>query len=225
MAQSLVEHGHVTTTLPKAKDIRPFLERLVTLAVKTRKLAAAGDRAGALRARRSIHRLLGDRCIIASEHASAYNEMSDARRAKTLRMASGRRHRTGEPRGRLAFTAEAVTHRLIDKVAPRFQDRPGGYTRLIRFARSRLGDNAPLAMVQLVGNEDVPHSLTKPKRSARKRRCDARFAFAIRSAKNWTVKGKTVAADEADPNATVGEGNDAPADEAGSADAPSDEAK
>ena len=46
LAQSLVEHGRVTTTLAKAKDVQPFVERLVTLAVKLRKFEAAGERQG-----------------------------------------------------------------------------------------------------------------------------------------------------------------------------------
>src|SRR3990172_7897735 len=67
MAQSLFEHGQITTTLPKAKDLRPFVEKLVTLAVRARRLGNAGDRTGALAARRSIDSLLTDRAIIPAE--------------------------------------------------------------------------------------------------------------------------------------------------------------
>jgi large subunit ribosomal protein L17 len=185
MAQSLIEHGQVTTTLPKAKTLRPFIERLVTLAVKTRKLAAENDGAGSLRTRRRIQKLLGDRAIIPKDHRAAYAEMSDAHRAKTVRMPSGRRFRTGLPKGRMAFTAESVTHRLIETVAARFEDRPGGYTRLVRLAKRRLGDSSPLAVLQLVGDEEPPATVTKPAASARKRRADARYALAIKIAKTW----------------------------------------
>ncbi len=185
MAQSLIEHGKITTTIPKAKNLRPFVERLVTLAVKTRKLTAASDNAGALRARRSIHKLLTDRGLVPKDHQSTYDAMSDAHRAKTMRMQSGRRYRTGEPKGRLAFTAESVTHRLIESIAPRFEDRPGGYTRLVRLAKKRVGDAAQLAVLQLVGDEEAPTSLTKPGRSARRRRADARYSMAIKRAKSW----------------------------------------
>lgn len=188
MAQSLFEHGQITTTIPKAKNLRPFVERLVTLAVKTRKMTAASDKAGALRARRSIHKLLSDRGIVPKDHRAAYEGMSDAQRAKTMRMQSGRRHRTGEPKGRLAFTAESVTHRLIETVAPRYEERPGGYTRLVRLAKKRIGDAAQLAVVQLVGDEEAPTSLTKPARSARRRRADARYSMAVKRAKSWTAR-------------------------------------
>ncbi|MFQ5461168.1 MAG: 50S ribosomal protein L17 [Phycisphaerae bacterium] len=184
MAQSLVEHGRIRTTLAKAKNLKPYAERLVTLAVKARKLKHS-DPAASLRARRQIHRLLGDRSLIAQEHFAAYEEMSDAARSKTLRMASGHRHRAGDPRGRLAFTGESVIRRLIEKVAARYEDRPGGYTRLIRLPRPRKGDHAPTAILELLGDEDPPTSLTKPAKSARKRRTDARYAAAIKASKAW----------------------------------------
>ena len=185
LAQSLVEHGQITTTLPKARDVRPFFERLITLAVKVRKATRARDAGQALSARRKIYRLLGDRSLIPSEHQATYEGMSDARRAKTLRMASGRRHRTGEPQGRLVFTGESVTHRLIETIAPRYEDRPGGYTRLVQLGKCRIGDCSPLAMVQLVGDEQAPGALTRPSGSARKRRADARYGLAIKLAKTW----------------------------------------
>lgn len=183
LAQSIIQHGQVTTTLAKAKDIRPFLERIVTLAVQVRRCAANRDPVGSLSARRRIQRILSDRCLIASEHQADYDAMSDAARAKTLRMQSGRRYRTGEPKGRLAFTAESVVHRLIETVAPRYEDRPGGYTRIVRLPDRRVGDHTQLALVQFVGEEEAPGTLTKPDKSARRRRTDARYAMAIRLGK------------------------------------------
>lgn len=185
LAQNMIEHGQIRTTLIKAKNLKPYMEKIITLAVRLRKSREAGDQAAALRARRQLHGLLGERSIIPKEHLEAYTEMSDAARDKSVRMVSGRRYRTGEPRGRLAFTAESVTHRLIEKVAARFEDRPGGYTRLIRLAARRLGDHSQLAILQFVGQEEAPLSLTRPDRSARKVRTDARYALAIRLAKSW----------------------------------------
>jgi len=222
LAQSLIEHGSVTTTTPKARDIRPFFERLVSLAVKVRLRRAANDAGGALRARRAIHKLLGERSLIPSDHRSTYEDMSDATRAKTMRMATGRRHRTGDPKGRLAFTAESVTHRLIETVAQRFEDRPGGYTRLIRLPQRRLGDSATLAVVQLVGEEEAPTSLTKPHKSARSRRTDSRYAMAVRLAKRWSGKGRSAKDGGDKPTAAAppvdasGQANSAPETDAGS---------
>ena len=189
MAQSLIEHGKITTTLPKARNIRPFMEKLVTLAIKARKRAAANDDAGSLRSRRRIHKLLGERSIIPAQHRESYEGMSDAARAKSMRMTSGRRYRTGEPRGRLTFTGESIIHRLIETVAASYEDRPGGYTRLIRLAERRVGDHSQLAVVQFVGGEDAPTALAKPGRSARRRRADARYGLAIKLAKKRPGKG------------------------------------
>jgi large subunit ribosomal protein L17 len=201
MAQSLFEHGQITTTLPKAKDLRPFVEKLVTLAVRARRLGEAGDRAGALAARRSIDGLLTDRAIIPAEHRAAYAGMPDAARAKSVRMVSGRRYRTGEPKGRLVFTADSVTRRLIEKIAPRFVDRPGGYTRVIHLSETRIGDSSRLAVLQLLGNEQAPGSLTKPRKSARRRRTDARYAMAVKAAKTWSTKGRTAGPDAGESSA------------------------
>lgn len=193
MAQSLFEHGQIRTTLPKAKDIRPFCEKLITMAVKLRRYSQNNEHARALVMRRQIHHLLGDRSMIPSEHQEAYNGMTDSAREKTLRMASGRRYRTGDPKGRLVFTGESVTHRLIEKIAPKFENRPGGYTRLVRLSKRRLGDSTFLAVLQLVGDEESPGAVTKPRKTARQRRTDARYAFAIKLSKSRKSKTKPVA--------------------------------
>ncbi len=183
LAQSLIEHGQVRTTLAKAKDVRHFVERIITLARKVRGRTAASDAAGSLVARRQIHKLLDDRSLVPADHRSDYADMSDAHRRHSLHMPTGRRYRRGEPKGRLAFTGQSVIHRLIESIAPRFQDRPGGYTRIIRLADRRVGDHSPLAILQLVGDEEPPGSLTKPARSARSRRTEARYRAAVKAAK------------------------------------------
>src|SRR5512146_2957663 len=85
MAQSLFEHGQIRTTLPKAKDARPFVERLITLAKDARD--------GSLAARQRLTSLLGDRAVIPKEFQDDYEQMSDAGRARVLRSRSGRRNR------------------------------------------------------------------------------------------------------------------------------------
>lgn len=183
LVQNLVEHGEIRTTLAKAKDVRPFAEKMVTLARKAHDAAKKKDALAALRYRRLLHHYLSDRAIIPKEHQEAYDGMSDIMRERTLRMASGRRHRTGEPRGRLTFTAESVIRRLIDVVAPKFVDRPGGYTRVIRLPDRRVGDHSPLAILQFVGNEEAPTGVAKAQRGARRRRADSRYGFAAKTVK------------------------------------------
>lgn len=188
LAQNLFEHGQVQTTLPKAKAARPFCERLITLARR----AKAGD----LHARRRVESLLGDRAVIHKDHQEAYEEMPLAKRAKVLRMRSGRRHRTGRAKGGLKFTADSIVRRLIEEVAPQYEGRPGGYTRIVRLGTGRVGDNAPRAVLQLVGQEQSPGSVTRPEKTARRKRADARYkaaAQAVKKAAQPKAEGQTPA--------------------------------
>jgi len=172
MAQSLFEHGQIRTTITKAKDLRPFVERLITLARKAR--------AGSLAARQRLIAILGDRAIIPEDYREEYENMSDAARRRVLRARSGRRHRLGEVRGGQRFTAVSVVHHLINEVAGRYEDRPGGYTRIIKLGRSNRTDGASLAVIQLVGEEESPGSVTRPEKTARRRRAERRYAFAAK---------------------------------------------
>jgi len=108
LAASLFEHETISTTLEKAKEVRGFAEKLITLAKK-----------GNLHARRQALRLLNDRAIYKEE--------------------DGRMVKVG-----------TVIGKLFSDIGPRFLDRPGGYTRIIRLPKHRLGDNGRLVLLQLV---------------------------------------------------------------------------
>jgi large subunit ribosomal protein L17 len=164
LAQSLFEHGQIRTTLPKAKEVRRFVERLITIA-----------REGGLRARQRVIGLLSDRAVIPADHRDAYDGMSRAYRQKVLMSRSGRRHRTGAVpaaynKKKFPFVAGSIVHRLMTDVAPRYKDAPGGYTRIIRLADHRIGDNGETAILQLVGTEQAaPTDVRKPIGHRRKR--------------------------------------------------------
>jgi large subunit ribosomal protein L17 len=96
MAAALIKHEQITTTLPKAKDLRPIVEKLVTL----------GKR-GDLHARRQ-----------------AIAQIHDV----------------------------AMVKKLFDVLGPRYKERNGGYTRVLR-AGFRYGDNAPRAVIEFVDRD------------------------------------------------------------------------
>jgi large subunit ribosomal protein L17 len=96
MAQALIKHEQIVTTLPKAKDLRPVVEKLVTL----------GKR-GDLHARRQAISRLRDPKLVG---------------------------------------------KLFDVLGPRYKDRNGGYTRVLK-AGFRFGDNAPMAVIEFVDRD------------------------------------------------------------------------
>ena len=93
LAQALIKHEQITTTLPKAKDLAPLVEKLVTL----------GKKGGLANRRLAIARLQD----------------------------------------------ETLVSKLFDEIAARYQNRSGGYTRVLK-AGFRHGDNAPMAVIELV---------------------------------------------------------------------------
>lgn len=111
-AIALLRHEHIETTMPKAKELRPFVERLITLA--KRGVAANDAKGTTLNARRLVLAELPDK---------------------------------------------AVVGKLFDTLAPRFAERPGGYTRILRVGYRR-GDSAEVALVELVGSEYDPKADT-----------------------------------------------------------------
>lgn len=172
MAQSLIQHGQVQTTLPKARETRRFVEKLITIARK-----------GTIESRRRVEALLQDRALLDAEQQDKYDQMTDAQRRKVMVARSGRRHRTGVVpasynKKKIPFVATSVIHKLMTEVAPNYKDRPGGYTRIIRLAKRRIGDNGELAILQLVDPKEVPAAGGKKKSvGLRRERINARLAY------------------------------------------------
>lgn len=172
MAQSLIQHGQVQTTLPKARETRRFVEKLITIARK-----------GTIESRRRVEAMLQDRAMLDAEQQEKYDQMTDAQRHKVLYARSGRRHRNGlVPAGynkkKIPFVATSVLHKLMTEVAPAYKDRPGGYTRIIRLSKRRIGDAGELAILQLVDPDEAPPTGGKKKSvGLRRERVNARLAF------------------------------------------------
>ena len=172
MAVALFTHGQITTTVPKAKALRPFVEKLITAAKK-------GDLASR---RRVISALGGDKNMMADEEGEGIE-----------------RNRYGE----LKKAPKIVKH-LFDSIAPKFADRAGGYTRIIRLGTNRLGDGSDLCVIQLVGTEEEGAPQLAGTRT-RRAKSNKRMEFAAKLAKsssNATAKAEAPAAEpEAAPAA------------------------
>jgi large subunit ribosomal protein L17 len=127
LVASLIQHETISTTVEKAKEVKPFAEKLITLAKK-----------GTLAARRRAISLLGNRDIVNEEDGQAV--------------------KTG-----------TVVGKLFSELGPRYLDRAGGYTRIIRLSMRRLGDNGQLVLLQLVGPDEVSTKRSKSKKRSRKK--------------------------------------------------------
>ena len=128
LVASLIQHETVSTTIEKAKEVKSFAEKLITLAKK-----------GTLSARRRAIALLGNRDIIDYE--------------------DGRAVKTG-----------TIIGKLFSELGPRYLERPGGYTRIIRLSLRRLGDNGQLVLLQLIGADETLEKKDKTKAKKRSRK-------------------------------------------------------
>jgi large subunit ribosomal protein L17 len=117
-AVALIRHERIQTTVARAKELRPFVERIITVA--KRSLNAPEGSQGHVTARRVVARDLADRDVL---------------------------------------------NKLFDSVAPRYTERSGGYTRLLRLGYRR-GDSAEVAEVELLGSEYDPSRAEKPAKDA-----------------------------------------------------------
>jgi large subunit ribosomal protein L17 len=125
LVASLFQHETISTTMEKAKEVKSFAEKLITLAKK-----------GTLPARRRAISLLGNRDIVEYEDGNPVQKGT-------------------------------VVGKLFSELGPRYLDRPGGYTRIIRLSLRRLGDNSQLVLLQLIGAGESVAKKSK-KRSRKK---------------------------------------------------------
>jgi len=132
-AASLFQHGAIKTTEAKAKELRPFVERLITIA-----------RRNTLAARRQVISLLRDRDMVDNE-----GKLED----------------------------QSVIQKLFSDVAPKYADRPGGYTRIIRLSDRRIGDGGVQVILQLV-EESKAAAPASPAQSRRRRRAAKKISAA-----------------------------------------------
>ena len=146
LATSLINsrEERIVTTLPKAKELRPFVERAITLSRRAKNLSDdAGDAAQALHLRRQAAGFF---------HAGNTGVAS----------LTGKRGQLRPERG----AGVAALRRLFGELGERYKDRPGGYTRILKLGH-RDGDAAELAIIELVDNpREIEAAEAEKKRKA-----------------------------------------------------------
>ena len=169
LATSLVNsrEDRIVTTLPKAKELRPFIEKAITLSKRAASLPGNGSEARGVHLRRL---------------AAGYFHAGNQGRATLTR-----RGQTPPPRA----AGVAALKRLFDELGERFKDRPGGYTRIVKMGR-RSGDGAELAIIELVDNARDQQAQAAGKRASgtkKKKVSDTRAPEAT-SEDNSSAKGE-----------------------------------
>ncbi len=117
LTMALIQHERIITTVEKAKEVRPFVEKLITLAKK-----------GTIHARRLALAKLGP-----MGHARPMAHEEDENKRDDRK----------------------IIKKLFDEIGPRFKDRPGGYTRIIKRHERRLGDGGRTAFLELLKEGEV----------------------------------------------------------------------
>lgn len=167
LAAGLFEHGQIETTPAKAKAVQRFVEKLITRA-KVQTLANRRVVASRLNDRKAFA-WVADPNVPEGRKSSPFWELPAASEIEF--------NRYGEVR-----KAPRLIQHLFTKVAPMFKDRPGGYTRIIKLDKHRLGDGTDLVLLQLVGKEDG--SQVSGRKSTRRATADKRTAYAAKVRKD-----------------------------------------
>jgi large subunit ribosomal protein L17 len=146
LATSLINSRdeRIVTTLPKAKELRPFVERAITLSRKARSFAADGADARALHLRRQAAGYFHAGNTTSSEISGKRGQLRPARTAGV-----------------------AALRRLFSDLGDRYADRPGGYTRILKLG-TRDGDRAEMAIIELVDNPREVEAAEAAKKRATK---------------------------------------------------------
>ncbi len=137
----LFRHEQITTTEAKARAIRPLAERLVTKARKGR-----ADRLMDLAKQRDVQKLSA---WFSPKRAEQLIELAERGDEKGLEQMAQQMALHVRRQVLAVLTDKQTAHKLVEEIAPRFEDRPGGYVRMFKLGMRR-GDAAPMAKLELV---------------------------------------------------------------------------
>jgi large subunit ribosomal protein L17 len=129
--------GRIITTVTKAKEVRPLVEKCITIARKGLAAESAAAKFGTSAERGSSEWKAWRESDKHKQWAQAVSPAVAARRRCITLLGD-----------------KGAVRALFAEVAPRFMDRPGGYTRIVRIAKPRLGDAGVQAILEFVGVRD-----------------------------------------------------------------------
>jgi large subunit ribosomal protein L17 len=159
LSRALITHERIVTTLPKAKELRPFVEKLITMAKKAAVVAAEATGKGedeVKKARvRSLHYRRQAMARLGPTHGTGVYDKKDDQLTRP-----GKPNKKGKP----TVIPVTVLEKLFNEIGPRYKDRPGGYTRIIKQHYRRLGDGGTTAIIELLkeGEQKVRLKERKP---------------------------------------------------------------
>lgn len=143
--------GRIVTTVAKAKEVRPLVERCITIAKRG---LQSSEKAKAF-------------ASSAERNSSAWKQWRESDQWQKWAAASAPAV-TARRRVVQLLGDKQAARIVFEKIAPRFVDRPGGYTRILKLSTPRLGDAGPRAVLEFVGSGPVVDKGSAPQVQARR---------------------------------------------------------
>lgn len=141
LSRALITHEKIVTTLPKAKELRPYVEKLITLARKAHAVVAAAAGKGEAEEKKARMQALHYRRLAMAELGPVHGTAIWTKKGEWVEDPLNTSTKK---------SADTVLKKLFRELGPRYAERPGGYTRILKQHYRRLGDAGATAVVELL---------------------------------------------------------------------------